>query len=82
MAPIDSLKVTAPTDKEIIAHPREFALYKQLTHGKADKIDLKVRHFWLSFDVPVAPHHCQLKQASFTLMHPPSDVLLTDAGSY
>ena len=58
MAPIQSLKVTAPTDKEVVAHPREFALYKQLTHGKGDTIDLKVRQFWLSFDVPVAPQQC------------------------
>ena len=58
MAPVQNLKVTAPTDKEIIAHPREFALYKQLTHGKGDTIDLKVRQLWLLFSVPVASHHC------------------------
>lgn len=42
MAPIEYLTVTEPTDKDIAAHPREFALYKQLLHGKGDKIGLKV----------------------------------------
>lgn len=41
MAPIQSLTVIEPTEKEITAHPREFALYKQLLHGKGNKIDLK-----------------------------------------
>ena len=43
MAPVQNLKVSAPSDKEIAAHPREFALYKQLLHGKGDNIDLKVQ---------------------------------------
>ena len=42
MAPNESITVSAPTDKQIAAFPREFALFRQLDHTHKGQIPLKV----------------------------------------
>lgn len=70
MAPIESLKVSAPTAQEIETYPREFALYKQLQHGK-DQISLKVTADATAFPV--------LLQASSRSRH--GNILVPHVGS-
>ena len=43
MAPVDTITVSAPTEKEITASPREYALFRQIDHTHKGVLPLKVQ---------------------------------------